>query len=121
MEISLLKAALLLYLLSTTGFILSLLSARAFFRVLAPALLLATFVVHAGAIAARSLAAGYIAVTDFYEALSFFAWLMTGICLLVQLRAHVAILGAEVSPLGFVLTLGAFVFYTQVRDLPPNL
>jgi cytochrome c-type biogenesis protein CcsB len=26
-----------------------------------------------------------------------------------------------VSPLGFVLTLGAFVFYSQVRDLPPAL
>ena len=121
MEISLLKAALLFYLLSTTGFILSLLSARAFLRVLASTLLFMTFVIHAGAIIARSLAAGYMAVTNFYEALSFFACLLTGICLLVQLRAHVAILGAVVGPLGFILTLGAFVFYTQVRDLPPNL
>jgi cytochrome c-type biogenesis protein CcsB len=37
------------------------------------------------------------------------------------MRASVAILGAVVSPLGFVLTLGAFVFYTQTRDLPPAL
>jgi len=121
MEIPLLKVALLFYLLSTAAFILPLLSPRAFPRVLAPTLLLAAFVSHASAIAARSLDAGYIAVIDSYEALSFFACLTTGVCLLAQLRAPVAILGAVVSPIGFVLTLGAFVFYTQARDLPPNL
>ena len=120
MEILLLKAALLFYLLSTVAFI-SQLTSRAIPRTLAPPLLFAAFVAHAGAIAARSLAAGYIAVIDSYEALSFFACLMTGVCLLAQIRTPVAILGAVVSPLGFILTLGAFVFYTKTRDLPPAL
>lgn len=121
MEILLLKIALFFYLLSTAAFVFSLLSARPLPRPLAPALLLGAFLTHAGAIAARSFAAGYIAVTNFYEAVSFFTCLMTGVCLLVQLRAPVAILGVVVSPLGFILTLGAFVFYSQVRDLPPAL
>ncbi len=121
MEIPLLKIALLFYLLSTVVFLLPLLSSRVLPRSLAPSALLVAFVAHAGAIAARSLSAGYIAVIDSYEALSFFACLTTGVCLLAQLRAPVAILGAVVSPLGFVLTLGAFVFYTHARDLPPIL
>ncbi len=121
MEILLLKAALLFYLLSTIAFTLTLLSSQTVPRPLASTLLFVAFTAHAGAIAARSLAAGYIAVIDSYEALSFFACLMTGVCLLAQMRASVAILGAVVSPLGFVLTLGVFVFYTQTRDLPPAL
>jgi cytochrome c-type biogenesis protein CcsB len=121
MELPLLKLALLAYLLSTAAFIFSLLSTKPLPRTLAPALLFGAFLAHAGAIAARSAAAGYIAVTDFYEAVSFFTCLMTGVCLLVQLRTPVAILGVVVSPLAFVLTLGAFVFYSQVRDLPPAL
>jgi cytochrome c-type biogenesis protein CcsB len=121
MEILLLKAALLFYLLSTLAFI-SQLTSQAVPRPLAPILLFVAFVAHTGAIAARSWAAGYIAVIDSYEALSFFACLMTGVCLLAQLRrTSVAILGAVVSPLGFILTLGAFVFYTKTRDLPPAL
>src|SRR3982074_491018 len=103
MEILLLKAALLFYLLSTVAFV-SLLTSQALPRKLAPTLLFIAFVAHAGAIATRSLAAGYIAVIDSYEALSFFACLMTGVCLLAQMRTPVAILGAVVSPLGFVLT-----------------
>src|SRR5262245_11801881 len=121
MEIVCLKIAIACYLLSTVAFLLPLLTSRTIPRALAPALLLTAFVAHAGSIAARSLAAGYIAVIDSYEALSFFACLTAGVYLLAQFRSPVAILGAVVSPLCFVLTLGAFVFYTQARDLPPSL
>src|SRR5262245_17084636 len=76
MEILLLKAALLFYLFSTVAFLLPLLSSRALPHTLAPSLLFAAFVAHFGSITARSLAAGYIAVVDSYEALSFFACLM---------------------------------------------
>jgi cytochrome c-type biogenesis protein CcsB len=124
MEILLLKTALLFYLLSTAAFVLSLWSSQTvpLPRALAPNLLLAAFIAHTGSIAARSLTAGYIAVVDAYEALSFFACLTAGVCLLAQVRVTpVAILGTVVSPLCFVVTLGAFVFYTQARGLPANL
>jgi cytochrome c-type biogenesis protein CcsB len=121
MEIFLLKIALLFYFFSTSAFILPLLSSRTVPRALAPALLWTAFVSHIGAIAVRSFAAGYIAVTNFYEAVSFFACLMTGLYLFVQTRVPVAILGVVVSPVGFILTLGTFVSYSQVRDLPPAL
>lgn len=121
MELILLQIAIGFYLLSTVAFLLPLVSSRALVRSLAPALLLVAFVSHAGAIGARSIAAGYIAVVDSYEAVSLLGCLTAGVCLLAQLRAPVAILGAVISPLCFVLTLGAFVFYTQARNLPPTL
>jgi cytochrome c-type biogenesis protein CcsB len=121
MEIIFLQIAVCFYLLSTAAFLLPFVSTRAFPRLLAPTLLLIAFGAHTSAITARSLAAGYIAVVDSYEALSLFACLTAGVCLLAQLRAPVAILGAVVSPLCFILTMGAFVFYTQARDLPPAL
>ena len=121
MEITLLILALIAYLLSTGAFLLALLSRQEMFQRLAPVLLLLAFITHAGAIAARSLSVGYIAVTSLYEAVSFFTWLTTGLFLLVQWRSALPVLGAVVSPLGFVLTLGVFVFYTHARPLPPAL
>ena len=110
MELILLKAALLFYLLSTVAFLLPFLSSRALPRWLGPGLLLAAFSCHAGAILSRSVTAGYIAVTNSYEALSFFACLTAGLCLLVQLRTPVVLLGAVVSPIVFLLALTACVF-----------
>ena len=121
MELILLKAALLFYLLSTVAFLLPFLSGRALPRWLGPGLLLAAFSCHAGGILSRSVTAGYIAVTNFYEAVSFFACLTAGLCLLVQLRTPVVLLGAVVSPIVFLLTLTAFVFYANVQTLPPSL
>ena len=121
MEIVLLKIAVGFYLLSTVAFLWPLVVTRTLPRALAPTLLLAAFTAHLGSIVARSVSAGYIAVVDFHETLSFFSCLMAGVCLLAQLRAPVAILGAVVSPLCFILTMGAFVVYSQARGLPPTL
>ncbi|MGE0821448.1 MAG: c-type cytochrome biogenesis protein CcsB [Candidatus Binatia bacterium] len=121
MEIFLLQAALLFYLLSTGAFLLPILSTRIIPRTVGPGLLFVAFVFHTSAILLRSWSAGYIAVTNLYEGVSFLACLTTGLCLLVQLRTPVALLGAVVSPIGFILTLGAFIFYTQARALPPML
>lgn len=121
MEIVFLQLAIVFYLLSTGAFFWPLMSPRPLARALAPGLLCVAFAAHAGAIAVRSLSAGHIAVVESYEAVSFFGCLLAGVCLLVQLRAPVAILGAVVGPLCVVMTTGAFVFSTQSRDLPPSL
>ncbi len=121
MELILLKVALLFYLLSTVAFLLPFLASRAVPRWLGPGLLLIAFSCHFGAILGRSVTAGYIAVTSSYEAVSFFACLTTALCLLVQLRTPVVLLGAVVSPIAFLLTLTAFFFYANVQTLPPSL
>ena len=121
MELFLLNAALVFYLLSTGAFLLPFLFRRVVPQWLGPGLLLIAFSCHTGAILGRSLTAGYIAVTNFYEAMSFFAWLMAALCVFVQLRTPVVLLGAVVSPIAFLLTLAAFVFYANVQTLPPSL
>lgn len=121
MELPLLKLALIAYLLAAGGLGLSLLTLRRAAGVLGLTLLLAAFLAHGGGIAARSLAGGYVAVTTDYEALSFFAWMVVGVYLAVQLRYRLPAVGAVVAPLAFSVTLGAFLFYSGVRDLPPNL
>ncbi len=121
MEVGLLVLALVCYLLSTAAFVIGLFTSGPVARVFAPICLLMAFLCHAAAIAARSYIVGYFAVTDVYEATSFFACLTAGIGLLVQYRLPVSILGAIVSPIGFVLTLGVYIFYTQARALPPTL
>ena len=121
MELLLLEIALVAYLLAAGGFVLYLLTLRNPLRVLAPSLLAAAFLAHGASIAARSLAGGYVAVATEYEALSFFACLVVGVYLAVQLRYRLPAVGAVVAPLAFSVTLGAFAFYVGVRDLPPNL
>jgi cytochrome c-type biogenesis protein CcsB len=121
MELVLLSIALVAYLLAAVAFGLFFLVLERVPRALGPLLLLAAFLAHGASIAARSLAGGYVAVTTDYEALSFFAWLIVGVYLIVQRRYHLPAVGAVVAPLAFLVTVGAFAFYSGVRDLPPNL
>lgn len=121
MELILLNATLVFYLLSTGAFLLPFLSRHAVPQWVGSTLLLVAFFCHSGAILGRSLTAGYIAVTSSYEAMSFFAWLMAAMSVFVQLRTPVVLLGAVVSPIAFLLTLTAFVFYANIQALPPSL
>jgi cytochrome c-type biogenesis protein CcsB len=121
MELLLLKVALVAYLLAVGALGLHLLIAHPAPRMLGLGVLLAAFVAHGGAIVVRSLSGGYVAVTTDYEALSFFAWLIVGVYLAVELRYRLPAVGAVVAALAFTVTLGAFAFYSGVRDLPPNL
>jgi len=121
MELLLLKLALVAYIVAAGILGLHLLVLHPAPRVIGLTVLLAGFVAHGGAIAARSAAGGYVAVTTEYEALSFWAWLTVGVYLAVELRYRLPAVGAVVAPLAFGVTLGAFAFYSGVRDLPPNL
>jgi cytochrome c-type biogenesis protein CcsB len=121
METQLLKIALVAYLIGAGGFGFYLLRSREVSRKIATAALLVAFVAHGVSILARSVAAGYVAVTTEYEALSYFAWLVVGVYLAAQLRYRLPAVGAIVAPLAFVATLSAFAFYTGARELPPNL
>ena len=121
MEVLLLEIALGAYLLATVGYGLHLLVLREWLFRGALALLALAFLTHGASIAARSLAAGYVPITTEFEALSFFAWLVVGVYLAVQLRNRLPAVGAVVAPLAFGVTLAALAFYSGVRDLPPNL
>jgi cytochrome c-type biogenesis protein CcsB len=68
-------------------------------------ILLAGAVFQGCAFYLRSIEKGYLAVTSSHEALSFFAWILVIIYLLVQLRLRLRILGSFVSPLAVVFML----------------
>jgi cytochrome c-type biogenesis protein CcsB len=121
MEILSLKIALVAYLVAAGCFGLDLLTLRPLARRAATALLVIAFLSHGLSIAARSYAAGYVAVTTEHEAVSYFAWLIVAVYLGVQLRYRLPAVGAVVAPIAFAATLGAFAFSTGVRTLPPNL
>jgi len=67
---------------------------------------------HTCAIVLRSVAMGRMAVANSQEALSFFAWVLVSIYLIVQLRLNLRILGSFVSPLA--------VLFMLVSSLLPN-
>src|SRR5262249_46614124 len=58
---------------------------------------------------------------SFHDQLSLLAWLIVGLYLVVQFRYQLAVVGALVSPLAFLLTLSAYLVHSGVDALPRNL
>ncbi|MGH7823269.1 MAG: c-type cytochrome biogenesis protein CcsB [Candidatus Binatia bacterium] len=121
MEIALLRIALILYFAAAAAFIAHLITLRDGLRGSGPLLLVAAAVVHAAELALRSLDVGYIAVGRFDEGLSFLAWIVTVIYLLLHSRYVLPVLGAVIAPLAFGLTLVAFTVTSGTTELPPSL
>jgi cytochrome c-type biogenesis protein CcsB len=120
-ELTLLRLTVGLYLAASVAALVGLASRHDAPRTLLPRLLWAAVVLHATAIAIRSVGAAHLAVTTFAEALSFLALLLVGLFLVVQLRRPLVALAAVVSPLAFGLTLAADAVYEGARPLPPAL
>ncbi len=123
MDLPLLIATLILYILATAAFVGHLLSSSEKLRRVAFWILGAGFAVDTLALVVRSVEGGYVAVTSFYEAVSLLAWVMVGAYLLVQARSRhqLAALGAFVAPLAFLFTLSAYVFYSGQRNFSARL
>lgn len=120
MEGLLLRIAVVGYVLATLLFLLHLGTLKDGIARVAKWMLFACFLLHAGQIVARSVDTGITPVTNLAEALSFFAWILVGGYLLIQLRYRVRTLGAFVTPLAVVMLLGSFVF-TKEQIIPESL
>ena len=121
MDVTLLKVTAILYLLAGASFVAYVFLVREFLSSLSPIILLTGFVVHTVALGVHFLQTGYPGVAQFREALSFYAWLLVAGYLLIQLKYRLAILGAIIAPLAFLMTLAAFAFGTGGDELPPAL
>ncbi|MBI2088998.1 MAG: cytochrome c biogenesis protein CcsA [Deltaproteobacteria bacterium] len=121
MDVTLLKVTAVVYLLATASFILYLVLSKELFARLSPIVLLAGFFVHSSALGIHFFQAGYPAVTQFREALSFYSWLMVGIYLVVQIKYRLNVLGCFIAPLAFLMSLAAFAFGTGSEEIPPAL
>jgi cytochrome c-type biogenesis protein CcsB len=106
------ELGLVLYLLATGAFMLHLaLNWRAARRI-ALVVLTSAFGMDTVAVLLRSIAEGSVAVNSFHDQLSFLAWLIVGAYLLLEIRYHLAVVGALVSPLAFLLTFSAYAVYS---------
>jgi cytochrome c-type biogenesis protein CcsB len=116
-----LSGALLFYLAGTAGYLLYVLKLDETLRILSPASLGVGFLLHSASLVSRAFQAGYLPITNFQESLSFFAWLLVALTLIVQLTTGIVSLGVFVSPIAFVMSLGSIALGKPVRDLPPVL
>lgn len=121
MELALLGLSLPLYVLATAGLVTYLMVAQEVARRFALMALAGAFVLHFCALIARVVSTGSVAMNAFHDQLSLFAWLTVGMYLALQVRYHLAVVGALVSPLAFLLALSAYLVHAGAPTLPSNL
>ncbi|MBN2569219.1 MAG: c-type cytochrome biogenesis protein CcsB [Deltaproteobacteria bacterium] len=117
----LLEIALFFYLISTIGHIISLLVRRVLIAKVSTWALFSAFFVHTIYILSRWVQTGYGPVANTYESLSFVAWSISGIYLAFQIMTKTRVLGVFVSPLAFILAIGASVNLVGDIEMPEML
>jgi len=115
------SVVLLLYVAAAGAFIAFLTTARSRVRELAPFLLAGGAALHGFEIATRSLALGHIAVTRFDEGLSFLAFSLVLLYLLLDRRHVLAVVGAVIAPLASLLMAVSVLISSGATELPPAL
>ncbi len=121
MNTLLFEIALLLYFMSTIGHIASLVIRRVLVAKVSTWVLFSAFLVHSIYIISRWAETGYGPVANSYESLSFVAWSISGIYLAFQIMTKTRVLGVFVSPLAFILAVGASVALVGDIAMPESL
>lgn len=121
MNIIIFMAALIIYLLGTAASLAYLVSLRRLFSKLGKFTLAAGFAVHSAALVVRYFEAGYTPITNLHESLSFFAWSIVGVYLVINVKYQVEVLAAFVSPVAAVLIILASLFPKEILPLAPVL
>lgn len=115
------KITLLCYLAASCGYLVYIASGRGTAEKTGRWLIRASFALHCATLTLRFFEAGYTPVANLHESLSFFAWCITGIFLLFDLRYGLAILGAFLSPLALLLMVVGNVVPRQLAQPSPML
>lgn len=110
------SAALGLYLLATIAFALHIMFAHDSARRLALIALAAGLLMETLGLLARP---GAMALRTPHDQISVLAWCIVAFYLMLQLRSRLAVVGAIISPLAFLLTLSAYIVYSGSEGLPP--
>jgi cytochrome c-type biogenesis protein CcsB len=121
MNVWILKAAAVAYLVATVLHLVHLVTLEKRTGTWARRTTWAGFGVHTLGLVARFMEAGYTPVTSLHEAMSFFAWCVVGIYLVLQLRYQLPSLGAFVTPLALVFVVGAVSLPASIEPLPAAL
>ena len=121
MNIFFFKFSTILYLLGALGYLLYIIFLKEFLSKSAVTAAFIGFVSHALALIIRYVEAGHTPVTNLHESLSFFAWMIIGILLIVSLKYKIKILGAFLTPIAVVLMLFAYALPKEIVPLAPVL
>ncbi len=79
------------------------------------------FASHTLALITRYVEAGYTPVTNLYESLSFFAWMIIGVLLIAHWKYQIKILGAFLTPIALILMLFGLALPKEIVPLAPVL
>ena len=121
MENIIFKLTLAVYLVSTAGFVGSLLLRRVVLARVSTWAFAAGFILHTVFILLRWGGTGYSPAVNLSEALSFVAWAITGGYLVFQVGTKTRVLGAFVAPLVLVLVVGSFAGIMGTGDIDSSL
>src|SRR4030065_627326 len=108
MDILFFKFASFLYLFGTLAYLAYVLFLKGGLSRMAAVIVSFGFASHTLAILTRYFEAGYTPVTNLYESLSFFAWMIIGLLLMANLKYKIKVLGSFLAPIALVLMLFAF-------------
>ncbi|MGD0274701.1 MAG: cytochrome c biogenesis protein CcsA [Syntrophales bacterium] len=107
MHVFLFKLTLAAYLLSTFGYLTSLVVRRVLAARVSTWIFAAAFLLHTASFGARCIEASHSPVTNLFEALSFFTWVLAGGYLFLQFRTKTRVLGAFISPATLIILIAA--------------
>ncbi|MBN1254227.1 MAG: c-type cytochrome biogenesis protein CcsB [Deltaproteobacteria bacterium] len=121
MNVIFFQITLLFYVCGTIAYLIYLVSFHRKVAWVGRMLLSVGFIAHCLTFFLRYIEAGHTPVINLYESLSFFAWLVVGLYLLLRFRYKVEVLGAFVSPLALLLVIWAATLPKEILSLPPIL
>jgi cytochrome c-type biogenesis protein CcsB len=119
MDLFFFKCALSLYLLGSLGYILFIILQRKPLARISYGVLWVGFLSHSLSIGLWSMQHGYFPVHSLREALSFFAWAIIGVYLLIQWRFNILVLGSFLSPLASVMMISSSFLPYQNEAVNP--
>jgi cytochrome c-type biogenesis protein CcsB len=111
----------LFYLLGTLAYLSHIIFLKDYLSRTAAAIVTTGFASHSLALLIRFAEAGYTPVTNLYESLSFFAWMIIGILLIANLKYKIKVLGAFLACIALILMLFALALPKEILPLAPVL
>src|SRR5690554_641229 len=121
MSILLYKVALLMYALATLMSLVAVVRNRGNEGRRARLLLLVAFSVHTVTLVVRYFEAGYTPVTNLHESLSFFAWALAGVVMLLDMQIRMQVMAAATATLITVFMLFGSLMPMHTQELNPAL
>lgn len=111
----------IIYFISCLGYIIYLASRKKNLAYFSFYVTLLGFIIHSIWLALRWRTAHYIPLSNLYESVSFFAWAIIFIYLIVETRHRLLVAGAFVLPVAFLLACFGLLLDKEVKPLMPSL